>query len=388
MKIASSDIQLQASYVATQKLETQEKTRAWVGNQRPDFEGMEARLRDAGKALGQAKNADMSRDARSLIPFDIVQLSDAALQAQAQAKSNDAVAATDAASAIDHIQDDVDNDPRMMVIRYLIELLTGRKIDTLKTSDLQDDTACNACTTQPAAAQNAAEAAQKNPRPNAGWGVEIDVHHSYTETEQTQFQATGTITTADNKQIQFNLSFELNRSYHEESQTQIRKGDGKKVDPLTLNFSGNSAQLTSQKFEFDLNADGKKDSISFVKGAGFLAFDKNGDGKINDGSELFGPGTGNGFSELAAYDIDGNHWIDENDAIYSKLNVWTKDAAGKDQLQTLKQANVGALFLGQVATPFELTSGNNHSDGQIRSTGLWLTEDGQAKTMQQVDLVV
>ncbi|MBC3875110.1 VCBS repeat-containing protein [Undibacterium flavidum] len=391
MKIASSDIQLQASYVATQKLETQEKTRAWVGNQRPDFEGMEARLRDAGKALGQTQNVDksnMSREARSLLPFDLVQLSDAALQAQAQARSNDAVAATDAASAVDHIQDDVDNDPRMMVIRYLIELLTGRKIDTLKTSDLQDNSVGNACASQPAAAQNAAEAAQKNPRPNAGWGVEIDVHHSYTETEKTQFQATGSITTADNKQIKFNLSFELNRSYHEENQTQIRKGDGKKVDPLTLNFSGNSAQLTSQKFEFDLNADGKKDSISFVKGAGFLAFDKNNDGKINDGTELFGPGTGNGFSELAAYDSDGNHWIDENDAIYSKLKVWTKDAAGKDQLQSLKQANVGALFLGQVETPFELKSGNNHSDGQIRSTGLWLTEDGQAKTMQQVDLVV
>ncbi|MFA9273867.1 MAG: hypothetical protein ACEQSE_03245 [Candidatus Aquirickettsiella gammari] len=389
MKIASSDIQMQASYVATQKLETQEKTRAWVGNQRPDFERMEARLRDAGKALVQTKNGDMAREARSLIPFDIVQLSDAALQAQA--RSSDA-ATTNAASAIDHIQDEVDNDPRMMVIRYLIELLTGQKIDTLKTSDLQDDTACNTCTTQPAAAQNpaqnTAEIAQNNPRPNAGWGVEIDVRHSYTETEQTQFQATGIITTADNKQIQFNLSFELSRSYHEESQTQIRKGDGKKIDPITLNFSGNSAQLTSQKFEFDLNADGKKESISFVKGAGFLAFDKNNDGKINDGTELFGPGTGNGFSELAAYDSDGNHWIDENDAIFSKLGVWTKDAAGKDHLQTLKQANVGALFLGQVATPFELTSGNNHSDGQIRSTGLWLTEDGQAKTMQQVDLVV
>lgn len=393
MKIASSDIQLQASYVATQKLETQEKTRAWVGSQRPDFEGMEARLRDAGAAVGQTKSADMSREARSLLPFDLVQLSDAALQAQAQARRSDAASATDAAGAVDHIQDDVDNDPRMMVIRYLIELLTGRKIDSLKSSDLQDDSATNVSAPRPTttpntATQNSVEVAPKNPRPNAGWGVEIDVHHSYTETEQTKFQANGTITTADNKQIKFDLSFALNRSYHEESQTQIRKGDGKKVDPLTLNFSGNSAQLTSQKFEFDLNADGKKDSISFVKGAGFLTFDKNSDGKINDGTELFGPGTGNGFSELAAYDSDGNHWIDENDAIYSKLKVWTKDAAGKDQLQSLKQANVGALFLGQVETPFELKSGNNHSDGQIRSTGLWLTEDGQAKTMQQVDLVV
>lgn len=386
MKIASSDIQMQANYLATQKSETQEKTRAWIGSRRPDFEGMEARSNATKLNIARGNALDISHQERPPIPLDMVQLSDAALQAQTHDNE-----ATRAADAVDKIRDEIENDPRMMVIKYLIEQLTGKKIQNLHSSDMQDSSttiSTDIPTESPSSATNAGASTPSNPRAAAGWGVEIDVHHSYTETEQTQFQASGSITTVDNKQIQFNLSFELNRSYHEESHTQIRKGDGKKIDPLTLNFSGNSAQLTSQKFEFDLNADGKKDSISFVKGAGFLAFDKNNDGKINDGTELFGPGTGNGFSELAAYDSDGNHWIDENDAIYSKLSVWTKDAAGKDQLQTLKQANVGALFLGQVATPFELTSGNNHSDGQIRSTGLWLTEDGQTKTMQQVDLVV
>ena len=37
-----------------------------------------------------------------------------------------------------------------------------------------------------------------------------------------------------------------------------------------------------------------------------------------------------------------------------QLRVWTKDAAGKDQLATLKQANVGALSLASVDTPFDL----------------------------------
>lgn len=387
MKIASSDIQMQANYLATQKTETQEKTRTWIGARRPDFEGMEARANAAKLGITRGSSFEISHQERPPIPLDMVQLSDAALQAQSQENE-----ATRAADTVDKIRDEIENDPRMMVIKYLIEQLTGRKIQHLHSSDMHD-TSATAITTDmptesPGAVTNAGASTQANPRAAAGWGVEIDVHHSYTETEQTQFQASGSITTADHKQIQFNLSFELHRSYHEESHTQIRQGDGKKIDPLTLNFSGNSAQLTSQKFEFDLNADGKKDSISFVKGAGFLAFDKNHDGKINDGTELFGPGTGNGFSELAAYDSDGNHWIDENDAIYSKLSVWTKDAAGKDQLQTLKQANVGALFLGQVETPFELKGNNNRSDGQIRSSGLWLTEDGQAKTMQQVDLVV
>uniref|UniRef100_UPI00375020AB hypothetical protein n=1 Tax=Undibacterium sp. TaxID=1914977 RepID=UPI00375020AB len=356
---------------------------AWIGNKRPDFEGTEARMRGSVDGNSRGTRIEQASDRRLQLPANMVQLSEAALRAQTEEAQ--------ASQAVDKVQDDIDNDPRMMVIKYLIEQLTGRKIENLKTADLEgNDTSINLDmpTTAPTTAPTNSSASGQNARTIAGWGVEIDVHHSYTETEQTKFQSSGTITTADNRKIEFNLNFELSRSYHEESHTQIRQGDGKKIDPLTLNFSGNSAQLTSQKFSFDLNADGKKENISFVQGAGFLAFDKNGDGKINDGSELFGPGTGNGFAELAAYDSDGNHWIDENDAIFDKLQVWTKDGAGKDQLQKLKQANVGALFLGNVATPFELKSGKNHSDGQIKSSGLWLTEDGQAKSLQQVDLTV
>ncbi len=40
--------------------------------------------------------------------------------------------------------------------------------------------------------------------------------------------------------------------------------------------------------------------------------------KINDGSELFGTSSGDGFKDLATYDEDENGWIDENDSIFSK----------------------------------------------------------------------
>jgi hypothetical protein len=45
------------------------------------------------------------------------------------------------------------------------------------------------------------------------------------------------------------------------------------------------------------------------------------DGRVNDGRELFGPRTGDGFAELAAYDDDGNNWIDENDGIHDNLSI-------------------------------------------------------------------
>lgn len=65
--------------------------------------------------------------------------------------------------------------------------------------------------------------------------------------------------------------------------------------------------LTEAKYNFDLDSDGREDLISFVRpGSGFLALDLNGDGRVNDGRELFGPATGDGFAELARYDQDGN----------------------------------------------------------------------------------
>jgi hypothetical protein len=68
--------------------------------------------------------------------------------------------------------------------------------------------------------------------------------------------------------------------------------------------------------------------------------------------------------------------------------VWTRDAGGQDKLLTLREANVGALALASVATPFDIKDGANNLKAQIRSSGVFLQETGQAGTMQQVDLTV
>lgn len=47
-------------------------------------------------------------------------------------------------------------------------------------------------------------------------------------------------------------------------------------------------------------------------------------GKIDDGSELFGARTGNGFNELAKYDSDNNHFIDAGDPVFSNLAFYQK----------------------------------------------------------------
>jgi len=276
----------------------------------------------------------------------------------------------------------LDADPKLSLIRTMIEFLTGLHIKVFDAGDLQ------ATTDQPAVDAPTAPASGQAPSQSAGFGVEYEHHESYTEIEQTSFSASGKVTTSDGKEISFDLQLSMSRLYHEESDTSLRLGDAaKKTDPLVLNFAGTAAQLTNQRFAFDLNSDGKDEQINFAApGSGFLAFDRNGDGKINNGSELFGPGSGDGFQELAALDSDKNGWIDENDAAFNQLKVWSRDSAGNDQLQSLSAAGVGAIALSHVSTPFDLKTNGNQLLGQIRSSGIYLQESGVAGTIQQIDL--
>jgi len=208
------------------------------------------------------------------------------------------------------------------------------------------------------------------------------------EQESVSFSATGIVKTADGREINFGVDLEMSRGfagYFLESSTE----DVVLTDPLVINLEAGTASVSDQKFFFDLDADGKKEEISSLgQGSGFLAFDKNGDGTINDGSELFGTKSSDGFADLAKYDEDGNGWIDENDRIFDKLKVWTKDSKGKDKLIDLKSADVGAIYLGSANTQFHLNDATNKTNGVIQKTGVFLRESGTVGTMQHLDLAV
>ena len=211
---------------------------------------------------------------------------------------------------------------------------------------------------------------------------------TYSETEETGFHADGRACTEDGRTIDFNINILMRRSYMEYMNVSIPTMADALCDPLVVNIGSDTADVRDQTFKFDLDADGTEDEISMLgKGSGFLALDKNGDGKINDGSELFGTKSGDGFGDLREYDSDGNGWIDENDDVFSKLKVWCKDENGKDILMDLKEADIGAIFLGEQQTEFSLGGADGYRDGVIRSTGVFLREStGAAGTVQHVDL--
>lgn len=218
------------------------------------------------------------------------------------------------------------------------------------------------------------------------WSSELT--ESLREHEATGFSTSGSVHTADGRAIDFSLGLTMCRDYSCE-RTLRQSGSVELRDPLVLNFDGGAAELTGQRFAFDLDADGSDEQIpGLVAGSAWLAFDRNADGRISDGSELFGARSGDGFADLACLDEDGNGWVDEADSAFSSLCLWRRGEEGNDTLSALDEMNVGALYLGSAETPFALTDSENARRGYIRASGVYLREDGNVGTMQQVDLAV
>ena len=217
-------------------------------------------------------------------------------------------------------------------------------------------------------------------------------HYSFyycAETETTCFETTGTAVTADGRNLSFNISLEMSRSFTKMAEESCDFGQPRLCDPLVINLNTNVASVSDQKFFFDIDADGTEDEISMLNAdSGYLALDHNGDGIINDGSELFGTISGNGFKDLLAHDEDGNGWIDEADSIFQKLKIWTMDENGESTLMDLKETGLGAIYLGYEDTKFSLKNAENETNAVIQKTGLFLYEDGTAGTVQQMDLAV
>ena len=208
----------------------------------------------------------------------------------------------------------------------------------------------------------------------------------YVESETTDFSAKGVVKTADGREISFQMDVSMSRSFAKYTKETV-ENIADFIDPLVINLNGNIAEVSNQKFYFDLDFDGEEEEISrLCEDSGYLALDKNEDGEINDGSELFGTKSGDGFKDLAFYDEDGNGWIDENDAVWQKLKIWVQDEQGNSKLYSLAEQGVGAICLQKVGTQFGQRGDSGEINAAIRNTGIFLYENGTAGTVQHLDL--
>ena len=158
----------------------------------------------------------------------------------------------------------------------------------------------------------------------SGRGIQADTVEISSEAMELYSRTSGeaTIETPDGTKIR--LSVEQTEFVRIEQTTQTQSSD-----PLVLDLKGNGIELTDvtqgNGVRFDLNSDGIKEEVSWVASSdGILAYDRNNNHTIDNGTELFGEqnGAANGFAELAKFDLNSDGRIDKNDSIFSDLLVW------------------------------------------------------------------
>ena len=159
----------------------------------------------------------------------------------------------------------------------------------------------------------------------------IDIVHSHDVTSQ---EAIATAFTANlqgyRSEIASGIVDTLARDdrYIEMLECLYSKFSSPPTSPLVLDLDGDGIELTSVDGAtafFDVGIDGFAEATGWVAADdGLLALDVDGDGRIDDGSELFGDQTGHahGFLALAQHDDDGDGVIDAADAAYADLVVW------------------------------------------------------------------
>jgi hypothetical protein len=141
--------------------------------------------------------------------------------------------------------------------------------------------------------------------------------------------------------------------------------DMRLVSPIVLDFTGErflkSVSIQDSKVAFDLAANGAKVKTGWVDGnRGLLALDRNHDGVISSGAELFGEGTRlengagyaeNGYEALKQFDTRGKGFLDKSDDVYSRLVVWFDlNQDGVSQQEELK--SLAALGVTRIDTSY------------------------------------
>lgn len=167
------------------------------------------------------------------------------------------------------------------------------------------------------------------------------------ETGQTQSQ--NGQSKAQSLTIQLEFEFEVKFS----ASVQVKTDGVQQSDPVMFDLDGDGFELTNYRdgAKFDILGNGQKASTAFVTGGdAFLAIDRNGNGLIDSGKELFGDQNGarNGYEELAKLDTNGDGVINAKDKAFDQLKLFRDNGNGiteEGELISLAEAGIKEISL-------------------------------------------
>jgi hypothetical protein len=154
--------------------------------------------------------------------------------------------------------------------------------------------------------------------------------------------------------------------------------------PIILDLDGDGIEMRKMSKAhtyFDVDGDGERDRVGWASGGdGFLVIDRNGDGKITDGSELtFAPENSdarNALEALAALDNNNDHKIDASDARFGELKVWVdanrNGTTDDGELKTLTELGIESIGL----SPHNLEGSMKVGSNALLSTAVFTRTDG------------
>ncbi len=161
------------------------------------------------------------------------------------------------------------------------------------------------------------------------------------------------------------------------------------VSPIAIDMNGDGVQTTAlgaTEGKFDLHNNGEAVESGWLSGEdAFLAVDANGNGEIDDRSELFGGQVGEGFAKLASYDSNHDGVVDASDDRFDELKVW-QDAnqnhqTDEGELISLAEAGIASLGTGYSVLGEVDSAGNLHLE-----QGTVTMADGSQAVMSDVYL--
>lgn len=211
----------------------------------------------------------------------------------------------------------------------------------------------------------------------------FSVFESLNEHERLDYRTQFQFNENNNEPLTLNLSLTYERSLHIERHLQLTLSQLK--DPLVINLDNKSELFSKELTLFDLDGDGDREMIPELKnGVWYLAYDQNQNGKIDNGLELFGAKSGNGFQELSVFDSNQNGLIEPNDHLFSHLQIWD----GNKHIDFLRERGIKAISLNASDSPFTFTDNQGQAKAQIRQTAVFITESHKVGAIHQVDLAV